>query len=185
MYRPLLPLALVVAGALAACGGYGQPSNATSQLAFGSSMAQRGLWREALFRFSEAERLDPENPRVQNNLGVAYEATGDFDRALAHYQHALKLAPNSREVKNNYARFVEFYQSFRPKAGKDAKAAVGTMPKLGGTHPAAAPPRAGSGTGGTGDEGPGVAPPDQPGPLPGEGPEPQGPEPIPPPPPPV
>jgi len=180
MSRRYFSLPLLLAGTLAACGGYGQPNDATSQLAFGTNMAERGLWSEALFRFHEAERLDPENARVQNNLGVAYEATGEFDLALQHYQHALKLEPNNREVKNNYARFVEFYQSFRSK--KNGQAAAGNSP--GGSIPAVVPgsttARKGKDAGTRPSEPPSDLPPGQPG-----EPEPEGPEPATPPPPPV
>jgi len=111
-----LVLAALALLPLAGCGG-GQVSNAnaTTQLSFGVNMARRGLWQEALFRFREAERLDPRNPHVENNLGVAYEAAGDFDKALEYYKKAIALSPESREVKNNYTRFVEFYQGFKNK----------------------------------------------------------------------
>jgi tetratricopeptide (TPR) repeat protein len=107
-------------------------------------MAQRGLWQEALFRFNEAERLDPQNAHVQNNLGVAYEAAGNFDQALKHYKRALEIAPSSREAKANYARFVEFYQSFKPKEAKpgDKKAAAkGTAAPGAPGAPGTTPPR--------------------------------------------
>ena len=103
------PLLLVACG-----GGYGRPDSATSQLAFGVDMAKRGLWSEALFRFHQAERLDPNNSRVYNNLAVAYEAIGEYQRALDYYQRALKMTPDSRDLRANYARFVEFYQGFKP-----------------------------------------------------------------------
>jgi tetratricopeptide (TPR) repeat protein len=103
-----LPLLLVACG-----GGYGRPDSVTSQLGFGVDMAKHSLWSEALFRFHQAERLDPNNPRVYNNLAVAYEATGDYQKALEHYQKALKLDPNNRDLRANYARFVEFYQGFK------------------------------------------------------------------------
>ncbi|HYO16188.1 MAG TPA: tetratricopeptide repeat protein [Thermoanaerobaculia bacterium] len=122
---------LLAALLLAACGGHGSPNTAAAQLSFGVNMAQRGLWDEALFRFLQAERLAPDNPRIQNNIGVAYEAAGEFDRALEHYQKALRLAPNDREMRANYARFVEFYQSFKgEKTGTDKAAASppGTTP---------------------------------------------------------
>jgi tetratricopeptide (TPR) repeat protein len=109
---------------LAGCSGHRRPDDASSQLAFGVDMARRGLWSEALFSFQAAARLEPQNPRILNNLAVAYEALGEFDQALEHYKQALQIAPESREAKSNYSRFVEFYQSFRAaeKRAADAKA---------------------------------------------------------------
>jgi len=109
--------------ALSACGGYGRPNQSASQLSFGVDMARRGLWDEALFRFREAERLDPDNPRIQSDMAVAYEASGQWDKALASYQKALKLAPNDKGIRTNYARFAEFYQGFKGDKTKtgDAK----------------------------------------------------------------
>jgi tetratricopeptide (TPR) repeat protein len=129
----LYPLAvLTVLLPLAACSGNAarQPDSSAAQISFGVNMAQRGLWQEALFRFREAERLDPQNPRVHNNLGVAYEAAGDYESALKQYKRALEIAPENRQAKANYARFVEFYQSFKAKPG-DKKAALpaATSPK--------------------------------------------------------
>lgn len=94
-----------------------------AQLNFGVKMAQQGLWNEALFRFHQAEKADPGNGRIRNNLAVAYEATGDFEKALAYYKQALELAPNDRTMRGNYARFVEFYQAY--KGGKAVKPAAG------------------------------------------------------------
>src|SRR5689334_17203742 len=87
----------------------------SEQLTFGTQMAQRGLWNEALFRFRQAEKLEPGNVKAMNNVAVALEAIGKFDDALAAYQQALKADPNSVELKRNYGRFVEFYQSFKNK----------------------------------------------------------------------
>src|SRR4051794_39724262 len=78
----LAPLLLTALFLFAASDGYGRSEPAASQLSFGVDMARRGLWNEALFRFREAEKLDPENPRIQSNLAVAYEASGKFDQAL-------------------------------------------------------------------------------------------------------
>lgn len=93
---------------------------ADEQLAFGVDMAKRGLWREALFRFQRARQLEPGQPRVLNNLAVAYEAVGEFETALDHYKMALQADPGNRDLKKNYARFVEFYQSFKPEGEKDS-----------------------------------------------------------------
>jgi tetratricopeptide (TPR) repeat protein len=87
-------------------------------------MAGRGLWNEALFRFKQAEKSQPGNPRILNNLAVAYEAVGLFDEALEYYKRALKADSSSREVKRNYSRFVEFYQAFKPDEEKSKESEV-------------------------------------------------------------
>ena len=94
---------------------------ADEQLAFGVKMAKRGLWSEALFRFRQAEKTQPGNPRVLNNLAVAYEAVGLFDEALETYKAALEVDPANRELRRNYARFIEFYQAFKPDEEPEAE----------------------------------------------------------------
>lgn len=118
-----LPAALTAA--LAGCGSAPAQTGARadSQIAFGVQMAQRGLWSEALFRFEQAERLAPSDFRVMNNLAVAYEANGQFDRALTYYQRALAAQPENRELRRNYSRFAEFYNSFRPREEESAEGA--------------------------------------------------------------
>ena len=112
---------------------------ADEQLAFGVDMAKRGLWSEALFRFRQAEKAQPGNPRVLNNLAVAYEAVGLFEEALATYQQALKADPANRELRRNYARFIEFYQAFKPEeeAAEEPEAEVPAALE----RPAAEPPQ--------------------------------------------
>lgn len=140
-----LPLVLVACG-----GGYGRPSSAPSQLAFGVDMAKRSLWSEALFRFHQAEQLDPNNPRALNNLAVAYEAVGDYQKALEYYQKALKQSPDNRDLRANYSRFVEFYQGFKSDeqtAGAKPPAPPDSGPKpsifTGGASPGSSPPSPG------------------------------------------
>jgi Tfp pilus assembly protein PilF len=135
------------AALVAACSGYGRSDPSATQLAFGVDMARRGLWDEALFRFQEAEKLDPQNAHIQSNLGVAYEASGQFDKALERYKRALDLAPSDKDIRTNYARFVEFYQAFKgEKAPKtDGGSTPGGpaspgAPAGGGARPAPPPP---------------------------------------------
>jgi len=101
-------------------------SDAKSQLGFGVDMAKRGLWSEALFRFEQARGLSPGNVSILNNLAVCYEAGGRFEEALATYREALTLAPENKVVKQNYSRFAEFYQGFRPR--KTGTPATGPAP---------------------------------------------------------
>jgi tetratricopeptide (TPR) repeat protein len=99
--------------------------NAKAQMRFGTEMAQRGLWNEALFRFEKASVLEPDRAEVFNNLAVAYEALGLFDEALENYRKGLRLAPTDKGLKRNYARFVEFYQRFRPEDDGAAESSAG------------------------------------------------------------
>lgn len=123
--------------ALAACSGNRHsPDQAGAQLSFGVDMARQGLWKEALFRFTEAERLDPNNARIQSNLGVAYEASGQFDKANSSYKKALQLAPNDRGIRDNYSRFIQFYQAYRGDKTKSSSLPKSTST----TNKAAAPP---------------------------------------------
>ena len=130
--------------ALAACSGNRrQPDRASAQLSFGVDMARQGLWKEALFRFTEAERLDPNNARIESNLGVAYEASGQFDNALSSYKKALQLAPNDKGIRDNYSRFVQFYQSFHGDKTKDASPKPTTTTNKAAPRPAAPPAQPG------------------------------------------
>lgn len=110
----VLGLALVALGGLAGCSGNGVTHGPDDQLRFGVQMARDGLWSEALFRFEKALRLEPDNAKVLNNVAVALEAAGRYDEALEAYRKALELAPRDRDLRQNYARFADFYESFRP-----------------------------------------------------------------------
>ncbi len=142
--RSALPLILVAL--LGGCSANQPAGDAGAQLAFGVDMARRGLWNEALFRFERARLELPRDVRAANNLAVAYEAVGRFEEALTVYREALAAEPGNRALKQNYSRFLEFYQAFKPKkpaapAAAPAATAPGAVPP-----PApAAPPATGGG----------------------------------------
>jgi Flp pilus assembly protein TadD len=112
--------------------------------AYGSEMARKGFWREALFRYEKAAALKPGDAQVQNNLAVAYESIGDTARALASYKRALELAPQDAKIKRNYARFAEYYTSVQrasslPAPSASAPAATPAVPSESFPVPAAPP----------------------------------------------
>lgn len=100
------------------CGSYARTDKAETQISFGSEVARKGLWREAAFRFERAVEKEPNNARAHNNLAVAFEASGEFARALSEYKRALELDPNDSHIRRNYARFAEFYTSYTRTTGK-------------------------------------------------------------------
>lgn len=85
---------------------------------FGVEAAQQGLWREALFRWERAVQEDPENPRLRNNLAVAYESLGRLQEADREYREARRLAPDVREIRDNHVSFQKLYPEFEGE--KDA-----------------------------------------------------------------
>ena len=80
------------------------------QVAFGIDVAQRGLWREAIYRWEKAVELDPDNASARNNLAVAYEQSGQFDSANEEYERALELDSNNLYIRQNYELFREAYE---------------------------------------------------------------------------
>jgi Flp pilus assembly protein TadD len=82
-------------------------SEARSQVEFGINVAQRGLWREAIYRWEKATQLDPTYVAAYNDLGIAYEHEGQLDKARKAYEKALELDPNNAQVRQNYELFKE------------------------------------------------------------------------------
>jgi Flp pilus assembly protein TadD len=92
-------------------------SEARSQVEFGINVAQRGLWREAIYRWEKATQLDPTYVAAYNDLGIAYEHEGQLDKARKAYEKALELDPNNAQVRQNYELFKEIND--RTAQGKD------------------------------------------------------------------
>ena len=82
-------------------------SDAKAQVAFGIHVAQRGLWREAIYRWEKAVELDPHYAAAFNNLAIAYEHEGQLEKARKAYEKAIELDPNSTEIGQNYELFKE------------------------------------------------------------------------------
>ena len=68
-------------------------ADAKAQVEFGIVVAQRGLWREAAYRWQQAVELDPTYAAAWNNLGIGYEQLGRFDDARKAYEKALEIDP--------------------------------------------------------------------------------------------
>ena len=100
---------LVLAGVVA----FASPSfadargDAKAQVEFGINVAQRGLWREAIYRWEKAVELDPTYAAAHNDLAIAYEHEGLLDKARKAYEKALELDPNNAQIRQNYELFKE------------------------------------------------------------------------------
>ena len=84
-------------------------SDAKAQVDFGITVAQRGLWKEAAYRWEKAVEVDPTYAAAWNNLGIGYEQLGRFDDARKAYEKALELEPGNTFIRSNYDLFREIY----------------------------------------------------------------------------
>src|SRR6185369_8469604 len=80
---------------------------AKEQVEFGIAVAQRGLWREAIYRWERATQLDPTYAAAHNNLAIGYEHEGDLAKARGAYEKAMELEPGNALIKQNYELFKE------------------------------------------------------------------------------
>jgi Flp pilus assembly protein TadD len=83
--------------------------DAKAQVAFGISVAQKGLWKEAVDRWKKAVQIDPTYGAAWNNLGIGHEQLGQFAEAREAYDKATRLEPNNNFIRNNYDLFREIY----------------------------------------------------------------------------
>ena len=115
-----MPLTLLVAcaAAMVASPSFADARNdAKAQVEFGINVAQRGLWREAIYRWERATEIDPTYAAAFNDLAIAYEHEGQLDKARKAYEKALELDPNNVQVRQNYELFKEIND--RTSQGKE------------------------------------------------------------------
>ena len=95
-----------------------QRKQAKEQVEFGIQVAQRGLWREAIYRWERATQLDPTYAAAFNNLAVAYEHEGQLAKAREAYEKALAIEPENALVRQNYELFKEINDRATQKDGR-------------------------------------------------------------------
>ncbi|MFM8534321.1 MAG: tetratricopeptide repeat protein [Acidimicrobiia bacterium] len=113
-----LAIALFLALASAPAAWAVARGEAQDQVGFGIQVAQRGLWKEAIYRWERAAQLDPTYAAAFNNLAVAYEHEGQLSKARDAYEKALALDPNNALVRQNYDLFKEINDRATQKDGR-------------------------------------------------------------------
>jgi Tfp pilus assembly protein PilF len=89
-------------------------TDAKEQVAFGINVAQRGLWREAIYRWEKAVEIDPSYAAAHNDLAIAYEHEGQLDKARKAYEKAVELEPNNLQIRQNFELFKEINDRTSP-----------------------------------------------------------------------
>jgi hypothetical protein len=100
--------AVLMLALVAGCSHRVDLTRESAQIDVGVDAAKMNLWREALFRFQRAVQIDPTDAMAHNNLAVAYEGTGDFEKARVNYIEALRLDKGNEYIQKNFSRFTEF-----------------------------------------------------------------------------
>lgn len=98
----LFPLILVACSTFSAA----DREEASMHLQIGTSQLQNGNLPSALQELLLAEKLDDENPYIQNNLGLTYFLRERVDLAEIHIRKALELQPNYSDARNNLSRVL-------------------------------------------------------------------------------
>lgn len=113
----LLSAILVVVSAMPVSAA-GPRKQAEAEVQFGIDVAQKGLWKEALYRWEKAVQIDPRYAAAYNNLAVAYEHEGLFEKARAAYAKALELEPRNSSIKQNFDYFKELNDRANRRTGR-------------------------------------------------------------------
>lgn len=138
---PAVPLLFLSFGFLlaAGCSGNVDLARPAPQLDFGVEAAERNLWREARFRFEKAVEMNPGDAMARNNLAVAYEGAGEFEKAREAYVAALRIDQSNQYIQKNYSRFMEFYSRNRKREAEAIQTKVPEADESGETSAAAVP----------------------------------------------
>lgn len=98
---------------LTSCKSLGDRSEERADLHMhlGVSYMQQGNYPIALKELLAAEELNPNNPLIQNNLGLLYFIRDKLELAAKHFSRAYELDKKFTDAKNNLARvYVELKQ---------------------------------------------------------------------------
>ncbi len=71
--------------------------------AMGTNHMMKKQYTQALDKLVKAEKIDPENSQIQNNLGMAYYFKGDMSSAKKHLSMSLSIDTNNADARNNLA----------------------------------------------------------------------------------
>ena len=116
--RTAVPIVALLIGLSVAPLAADARDEAKKQVQFGISVAQKSLWREAIFWWERATKVDPTYAAAHNNLAIAYEHEGDLGKARQAYEKALELEPNNAMIKQNYELFKEINDRTTRKTGQ-------------------------------------------------------------------
>ncbi len=109
------------------------PGNPRVHNNLGFLLARLGRFPEAIARFNEALRLDPNFGRAHGNLANALLSTEQPEEATVHYAEALRLEPHFAENYNNFGKALAILGR-RPEAVTRYREALRLSPDFAEAH---------------------------------------------------
>lgn len=70
----------------------------------GTGYLSQGMYPQAISELLKAENLNPKDPAILSNLGLAYHLRGRLKQAEEKFRSAIKYDPRFTDAKNNLAR---------------------------------------------------------------------------------
>ena len=116
------PKAKVPSGSAAPAGGASTPKTTEEYIGQGKEFLNAKQYDQAIDRFNEAIRLNPQSIQAYNNRGIAYCNKGDFDRAISDFSRTIEIDSKFGKAYNNRA-VAYFLKGERDKARLDVEKA--------------------------------------------------------------
>ena len=101
------------AGSLPAGSGRARPPGPTRaptrarRSSSASPSPRRASGRKRVYRWERATQIDPTYAAAFNNLAIAHEQQGEFEKARKAYEKAVELEPDNTLIRQNYDLFKE------------------------------------------------------------------------------
>src|ERR1039457_2207912 len=100
----ILAMGIGLSLTLFGCSSDTTKEQAQLNLQIGTSHLSAGRYPQALAALLHAQSLDPQNPVILNNLGLAYYVRKEYAPALKYISAALDINPKYSDARNNRGR---------------------------------------------------------------------------------
>ena len=107
MRRQLTLITLIATGLSFGCATVRKDDSrerAQLHMRIGVGYLAQGAYPQAMAELVQAEKLDPRDPGILNNLGLAYYVRAKLDQSEIKFRAAIKFDPIFSDAKNNLAR---------------------------------------------------------------------------------
>lgn len=112
---------IILAGCTAS--SYQSKEQAEASRGVGEAYLRQGNYSAAMAEFVKAEKLNPKDPYLKNDIGLVFLSRKRFDDAIGYFQQAIKLKPDYAPARNNLGSAY--------LAKKDWDAAIATFTDIG------------------------------------------------------